>query len=85
LLRGENYMSIILNGETFLRTSEACKEIGISKATLLRWFSSGTVADVGQRDRRGWRLFSANDMVRIKSESTKIDGRNVMQERSNTN
>ena len=67
-------MTVMLNGETFLRTSEACKAIGVSKATLLRWFSRGTIADVPQRDRRGWRLFSANDLVRIKSEADTVSG-----------
>jgi excisionase family DNA binding protein len=65
-------MTSVLNGETYLRTAEACKVIGVSKATLLRWFSRGTIADVPKRDRRGWRLFSSDDLIRIKSEADRV-------------
>jgi len=46
--------------------------VGISRSTLLRWLSSGTVKDVRHRDRRGWRVFTEADIKRIEDEANKI-------------
>lgn len=46
-------------------TEEAAWRIGCSKSTLLRWFREGKVADV-IRDRRGWRVFTQEDIKRIR-------------------
>ena len=50
----------------YLKTTEAAKVLGISKQTLLRWFSEGRVSDVEKRDRNGWRLFTDQDISRIR-------------------
>jgi excisionase family DNA binding protein len=50
---------------TAYRTDEAARRIGCSKSTLLRWFREGRVADVA-RDRRGWRVFTEEDIRRIR-------------------
>jgi len=34
--------------------------------TLLRWIRDGSFADVEQRDWRGWRLFTDDDLTRLK-------------------
>jgi len=47
---------------------------GISRATLFRWFRVGIVDDIVRKDRKGWRLFTENDINRIKSEAIKISG-----------
>jgi excisionase family DNA binding protein len=47
------------------RTDEAARRIGCSRSTLLRWFREGKIADV-KRDRRGWRVFSGEDIGRIR-------------------
>jgi excisionase family DNA binding protein len=65
-------MSITTHGETYYRTSEACKVIGISRSTLLRWISSGVMKDAAHRDRRGWRLFSNTEIERIRKEVQRI-------------
>ncbi len=65
-------MPIKINGQTYYRTAEICQLAGVSRSTLLRWFSAGTVADVACRDRRDWRLFSAGDLKRIKHEAGRI-------------
>lgn len=57
---------MIIGGKAYLRTNEAARELGISRQTLLRWFRERKVADVKKRDRKGWRLFSAEDMARLK-------------------
>ena len=65
-------MPIIINGQTYYRTSEACRVAGISKATLFRWLKAGILEDIMRRDRKGWRLFTQDDINGIKSEATKI-------------
>jgi hypothetical protein len=44
-------------------TAEAAKRIGVSKNTLLRWIAEGLMPDV-DRDWRGWRTWSAQDIER---------------------
>ena len=52
--------------------SEAAIKIGISKATLLRWFAQGKVEEVA-RDVRGWRVFTKKDIERISKYANKIE------------
>jgi len=65
-------MPITVEGQTYYRTSEACKRAGISKVTFLRWLKEGILEDVRHADRRGWRLFTEEDINRIKAEVNKI-------------
>lgn len=65
-------MPLVIDGQTYYRTSEACQKAGVSRATLFRWLSNGVLDDIANRDRRGWRLFSLNDINRLKSEVGKI-------------
>lgn len=55
------------------RTDEAARLIGCSKSTLLRWFREGKVEDV-DRDRRGWRVFTAADIKRIRRWAELLQG-----------
>ena len=66
-------MAIRINDQTYYRTSEACQGAGISRATLFRWLRSGILKDVVFRDRKGWRLFTQDDIDRIKSEATRLN------------
>jgi excisionase family DNA binding protein len=65
-------MSVRINGQTYYQTAEACRIVGISKNTILRWIREGLFSDVELRDRRGWRLFSDDDLDRLKAEVYKI-------------
>jgi excisionase family DNA binding protein len=65
-------MPVRINGQTYYQTAEACRIVGISKNTILRWIREGLFADVELRDRRGWRLFSNDDLDRLKAEVYKI-------------
>ena len=67
-------MPIVINGRTYFRTAEVCRSAGISKATLLRWLKAGILEDAPFRDRKGWRLFTTDDIDRIKSEAGKLSG-----------
>ena len=66
-------MPVKLNGQTYYRTSEACRKAGISKATYFRWLREGVIKDVAHKDRRGWRLFTEQDIERIMNEAGKIN------------
>jgi CheY-like chemotaxis protein len=65
-------MPISLNNQTYYRTAEICRIIGISKATLFRWLKEGILVEAEHRDRRGWRLFSEDDVAKIKAETIKV-------------
>jgi len=61
-------MYITINNKKFYRTSEAAKRAGVSRSTLLRWYRTGTLKNSITRDRRGWRLFSEDDIEKIEAE-----------------
>jgi len=65
-------MSIEINGQMYYRTLDVCKEAGISRATLLRWLKESILEDVMSRDRKGWRLFTEEDLNKIRAEATRI-------------
>ena len=65
-------MAMRIDGQTYYRTSEACERAGISRATLFRWLRGGIVDSAVHRDRNGWRLFTQDDIDRIKSEANRI-------------
>ena len=64
-------MAITVDGKVYYKTSEACKKTGISRATLFRWLKIG-ILEKYYKDRRGWRLFTAEDLHRIRAEARKI-------------
>jgi len=68
-------MAIKINGQMYYRTQEACQKAGVSRATLFRWLKAGVLEDAIYRDRKGWRLFTENDIDRIKSEATRVTQR----------
>ena len=49
-----------------LTAHEVAGLAGISKNTLLRWLKAGKVPEVA-RDRNGWRIFSEEDVARVKA------------------
>jgi len=60
-------MPVKIGGEVYYRTMEVCHEAHISRSTLLRWLEKGLLTKT-LRDRRGWRLFSENDLRVIMAE-----------------
>ena len=65
-------MPVIAGGRKYYHVSEACAMVGISRVTFLRWVREGTFPDVKQRDWKGWRLFSLDDIKRLKAKVNKI-------------
>lgn len=60
-----------INGQLYYKTSEACKKTGISRATMFRWLQAG-ILEKYYKDRRGWRLFTEDDLNKIREEAEKI-------------
>lgn len=61
-------MPVRIDGRTYYRTAEVCRMVGISRNTLFRWLKTGVAREATGRDRRGWRLFSRNQIEEIKTE-----------------
>ncbi len=66
-------MPVEIEGKRFYRTHEALKIIGISKATWFRWLKEKKVADVAHKDIRGWRLFTEEEVERIRKHANTIN------------
>jgi len=65
-------MPFSINDQTYYRTAEVCRMVGISRSTLFRYLKEGTVSDVEYRDWRGWRLFTANQIETIRTKTNHI-------------
>jgi hypothetical protein len=65
-------VAIEIDGRMYYKTSEACKRAGISRATLFRWLKLG-ILEKYYKDRRGWRLFTEEDLTKIRTEARKIE------------
>jgi len=65
-------MPITINEKTYYRTNEVCRIVGISRNTFFRWLREGLFTDVEIVDRRGWRLFTEEDLDRLKAEVNQI-------------
>ena len=65
-------MPLKLNGETYYWTAEACQTAGTTKNTFLRWVKEQRFPDIERRDRRGWRLFTEDDLERLKVEVNRV-------------
>ena len=65
-------MSVEINGQTYYRSSDVCRKTGISRATLFRWLKAGILKQQ-YRDRRGWRLFTEDDLYKIQEEFSRLE------------
>lgn len=65
-------MPTLINGQTYYRTTEVCQETEISRATLYRWLRTGLLAK-SYKDRRGWRLFTGDDVGKIRAKANMIE------------
>jgi len=65
-------MPIVINDQTYYRTAEVCRMIGISRNTLFRWLKEGIFSDVEYRDWRGWRLFTLDQLEAIRAKTSHV-------------
>ena len=64
-------MSREIQGRLYFETGEVCQKVGVSRQTLNRWLKTGLLPSL-HRDRKGWRLFSQEDINIIEAESKRI-------------
>ena len=69
-------MPVSVNGQTYYRTAEVCRVVGISRTTLFRWLKRRIFKEAEHRDRRGWRLFTEKEVDRLKTEVNRINKTN---------
>ena len=69
---GVSSMPIEIDGKVYYWMLEACKKTGISRATLLRWLKAGIIGKL-HRDTRGWRLFTEEDLEKIRAKANKVE------------
>ena len=67
-------MTVNISGQTYYRTAEVCRMVGISRTTLFRWLREGVGKEPQHRDRRGWRLFSQGEVDGLTAEANRISG-----------
>ena len=65
-------MPVTLSGQKYYRTAEVCRIVGISRTTLFRWLTEGTFSEPEYRDRRGWRLFTEEEVNKMETEANRI-------------
>ena len=65
-------MPVKLNGQTYYRSAEVCRIIGISRTTFFRWLKEGILNEARYRDRRGWRLFTHDEVNRFELEANRL-------------
>jgi len=65
-------MPVVINNQTYYRTAEVCRIVGISRNTLFTWLKEGVLSDVEYRDWRGWRLFTAAQLETIRTKTNHV-------------
>lgn len=70
-------MPIQINGHVYYRTAEVCQIVGIAKSTLFRWMRNNVVKEAECRDRKGWRLFTEDELRSITAETSRIQTNHV--------
>jgi DNA-binding transcriptional MerR regulator len=65
-------MSVIVEGNSYYQTAEVYRIVGISRNTLYRWLQNGILGDSERRDRRGWRLFTHEEVEILKKEASRV-------------
>lgn len=66
-------MTVQINGQTYYRTAEVYRIVGISRTTLFRWLREGVIDEPENRDRRGWRLFTQDEVDKLLAEANHIN------------
>jgi len=58
-------------------SNEVSQIIGISRNTLYRWIKEGIVNEAESRDRRGWKLFTQDEINQLKKEANILNTNNT--------
>jgi predicted site-specific integrase-resolvase len=60
-----------INNTQYYSAIDVCKQVGISRTTLLRWLKEELLGKSVLRDRRGWRIFTETDIQMLKNEANR--------------
>jgi predicted site-specific integrase-resolvase len=74
-------MPVSLNDVIYYLAAEAYAKAGISRNTFIRWVRDGKFDDVVHRDRNGWRLFTEDDICRLKARANQVLEHSVVRNR----
>jgi predicted site-specific integrase-resolvase len=66
-------MPLTIDGQTYYRTADVCRMVGISRNTLFNWCKKGTIIKVEHRDYRGWRLFTQGQVDAMKEKTKQVN------------
>ena len=70
-------MPLKIDGRFYYRTAEVCQVVGIGKSTLFRWIRQRIIRDAEYRDRKGWRLFTEEELRHLKWETNRMQTNRV--------
>ena len=59
-------MPLTISGKKYYHTQEALALMGLPRSTFFKWLREEKIADAKYKDRNGWRLFSDDEIKRIK-------------------
>jgi len=62
-------MPTVISDKTFYRRAEVCRIAGVRRNTLFRRPKDGLFCRVGCRDWWGWRIFKAEQLQAVRSET----------------
>ena len=62
-------MPVVVAGRSYYLLSEASRLTGVSKPTIYRWMHQGIITGGRLQNRRGWTLFTEEDIAEIKVRS----------------
>lgn len=65
-------MPVVIDGETYYKTAEVCRMVGISRSTFYRWLRQEPHLDASHRDKRGWRLYTAQEVESLRRDANQI-------------
>ncbi len=65
-------MSVIIDGQTYFRTADVYRTLGISRNTLYRWLQKDILGTSERRDSRGWRLFTKDEIDKLSKSNNSI-------------
>jgi len=65
-------MPVVIDNQTYYRTVEVCRIVGISRNTLFKWLKEGVLSDVEYRDCRGWRLFTQAQLETLRIRTNHV-------------
>jgi transposase-like protein len=65
-------MPVTIDGQTYYRTAEVYRTLGIAKNTLYRWLQKESIGEAEHRDSRGWRLFTQDELDKLERSINRI-------------